>query len=103
MSQRPLHQLARDYVAAWNNHDIEELVSFFRQDAVYDDLGVGTVAPGKQEIRQHFADIFAAFPDATMKLASEPAVTGDRVLSEWVLWGTQKGAFAGVSPTGRRV
>ena len=44
----------------------------------------------------------AAFPD--LAIAVEDLVAaGDRVAARWTLRGTHRGAFLGVSPTGRRV
>lgn len=64
-----LDQLASDYIAAWNTHDVEKAAAFFVEDGVYEDLGPGTVARGQAEIRRYFTDTFAAFPDVHLALS----------------------------------
>ncbi|MDP2949618.1 MAG: ester cyclase [Chloroflexota bacterium] len=91
-----------DYVGAWNKRELDELVSFFDQDALYEDHGLGTAVRGKGAIRRYLADVFAALPDATMMFAASPLVGDDRACIEWVMSGTEKGELAGTRPGDRR-
>lgn len=68
-TKQHLDQLASDYIAAWNTHDVEKAAAFFVEDGVYEDLGPGTVARGQAEIRRYFTDTFAAFPDVHLALS----------------------------------
>lgn len=102
MSKQHLDQLAADYVAAWNTHDVGKATSFYMDDGVYEDLGPGTVARGHAEIRRYFAETFAAFPDVHVALVREPVATGEQVIAEWVMTATHRGNFAGMAATGKR-
>lgn len=102
MTEQRLGQLAAEYVAAWNTHDVEKATAFYVEDGTYEDLGLGSVARGHGEIRRYFADAFSAFPDVHIELDGEPAIRGNRVFAEWVMSGTHKGEFAGMPASGKR-
>jgi steroid delta-isomerase-like uncharacterized protein len=102
MTTQQLDQLAADYVAAWNTHDVDKATAFYVDDGVYEDLGPGTVARGQAEIRRYFADTFDAFPDVRIGLSGEPIVSGERVCVEWEMTATHHGTFAGIAATGKR-
>jgi limonene-1,2-epoxide hydrolase len=46
-------QLVRDFCAAWSRRDVEELLGFFTEDAVYHNMPMGPVT-GRDGIRQVF-------------------------------------------------
>ncbi len=102
MLKPALNELVFDYVGAWNKRELDELVSFFDQDALYEDHGLGMAARGKGAIRRYLADVFVALPDATMMFAASPLVGDDRAYIEWVMSGTEKGELAGTRPGDRR-
>ena len=86
------------FEAGWNGHDVDLLMTFMSDDCVFestagpDVCGTRHVGPGR--VREAFARVFAAFPDARFG-AARHFVSGDRGLSEWV--------FTGTSADGRKV
>jgi steroid delta-isomerase-like uncharacterized protein len=95
-------QLMRDYLGAWNDRDADRIASFFAADAVYEDLGVGEVARGRDAIREHAARVFGGFPDLHFELVR--AAHGDEFTAgEWRSSMTHLGEFSGLAPTGRLV
>jgi steroid delta-isomerase-like uncharacterized protein len=94
--------LMRDYLAAWNDRDADRIASFFAEDAVYDDRGVGAVARGRTAIAQHAARVHAGFPDLHFELVR--AAHGENFTAgEWRSRMTHGGEFEGIAPTNRVV
>jgi len=90
-----------DYTEAWNSHDTEKTVSFFTDDCVYEELGIGVVKRGKEELRAFINGFFTAFPDTNFELTSS-FISGNWYCGEWVWTGTHKGNMAGLPATGKR-
>jgi len=51
-------KMMNDYLAAWNSHDVEKLLTFFTDDAVYECTPMGKVSRGKKEIKDFFSSTF---------------------------------------------
>ena len=90
-----------EYWAAWNSHDAEKLVSFFTDDFVYEELGLGVIKHGKEEFRAFIKGFFANFPDTNFEMKSS-FISGDWYCGEWVWIGTYKGNAPGVPAAGKR-
>jgi steroid delta-isomerase-like uncharacterized protein len=93
--------IINDVVAAWNSHDTEKVVSFFTDDGVYEELGIGVIKRGKEELRAFIDNFFANFPDTNFELTSS-FISGNWYCAEWVWTGAHKGNVAGLPATGKR-
>jgi steroid delta-isomerase-like uncharacterized protein len=75
----------------WNRHDVDLLMTFMADDCVFESAAgpeaCGTRNAGRERVREAFARVFAAFPDASFRDARH-FVTGDRGVSEWIFTGT---------------
>jgi len=100
--QERVYRLVREYVAAWNSHDVDRLTSLFSEGGSYGEFGSGRIMLGQEEIRRHLIATFAALPDLTIAATGEPLTSGECVYWKWLMMATHQGEFAGVSPTGRR-
>ncbi len=91
----------RKYAAAWNAHDIERVMTYFTDDATYEDVALGLVNTGKPQIREFARSMFDATPDINFEVVSL-IVAGDRIASEWGMTGTQTGpSMTGLPSTGK--
>jgi steroid delta-isomerase-like uncharacterized protein len=90
-----VEKMFKDYTAAWNSHDVEKIAAFFTEDGVHEDVAVGSVYRGKNELKAGISPLFAACPDFKLELKSL-FCTADWVGQEWVMTGTQTGAFSGL-------
>ena len=76
---------------AFNNHDVDTVMSSFADDAVFFTVGgpevFGSKIEGKAAIADAFSAVWAAMPDAHWDHHSH-MVTGDRAVSEWTFTGT---------------
>ncbi len=84
-------QLLRDFLDAFNRHDLDAIMRSFTDDCVFDfprgPAPYGTRAEGKQAVRALLATRFAGIPDVHYG-DDRHVVAGDRGSSEWLLTGT---------------
>ena len=95
-----VEKLYRKYIAAWLARDIEAVVSFFVEDCIYEDVALGALNRGKNEVRTFVQATLTAIPDFKIEPKSVFA-TVDRLASEWIMTGTQTGDFPGLPATGK--
>lgn len=87
----PSIQTLRDFLAAFNRHDLDAIMEFFGEDCSFDfprgPHPWGNRAVGKEQVRALLATRFAGLPDVAY-LDDEHWVTEDRGVSRWRLTGT---------------
>lgn len=91
------------YLEAWNDHDIDRLLEFFTDDCVYEDVALGRINKGKEELRKFAEETFETFPD--FGVVDERGVFGashGRFASEWTMSGTHEGDQPGFPATHKR-
>jgi ketosteroid isomerase-like protein len=85
--------LMRDISAAFNSRDVDRIVSFFNDDAVFclarGPEPVGRTLRGKEMIRKTLADRFKVIPDMRWD-HKQYILAGNRAISVWTVRG--KGA-----------
>lgn len=85
-------ELERFFDEGWNQHDIDRLMTFMADNCVFESTAgpeaCGKRHTGRARVREAFAGVFAAFPDARFDEARH-FVAGDRGVSEWVFRGTR--------------
>ncbi|MEZ5091391.1 nuclear transport factor 2 family protein [Nocardioides sp.] len=91
-------QMLRDLVAAFNDHDLDRVMTFFTDDCVLEmPRGTepwGTRFEGRDDVRAGLAQRFAGLPDVHYG-DDQHWLYGDHAVSTWLLTGT--------SPAGERV
>lgn len=93
--------LLEEWAAAWSSHDTDRVVSLFTDDCVYEDIPLGAVNRGKEELKA-FADLFFhASPDLKVEVASR-FVAGNSAAIEWTMSGTHEKDLPGMPATGKR-
>lgn len=93
-------ELAHRWARAWSCHDPGALSDLFDTDSEYDDVAFAIVSPGPDGARGWAEGFLAAFPDLAVDVVTEFAIEGMEVV-EWLMSGTHRGEFDGLSPTGR--
>ena len=91
-----------DVLPFWNSGDIEGILSFYDDEIVWTNVGLGEVYDGKDEVRGFLERIFAALPDLNFTVHHKIAY-GDNVAERWTLTGTHLGTFLGIPATGRPI
>jgi len=104
MATSDLERMLDEWAMAWSsidNKDPERVLALFADDCVYEDVTLGVVARGKEELRSFVNRAFAAIPDFKYGLTSRFAASQWAVI-EWVMSGTHTGDFPGMPATGKR-
>ena len=89
-------RVGRDSFAAWNSHDVDRIASFYTEDCVHEDVAVGAVIHGVQELKKTLSGLFIWSPDVRLDLAACFGA-GNDAASEWTMSGTHRGTAPEVS------
>ena len=95
-------QLSKEAEPAWASRDVEKILNLYSDDCVWEDLAIGKVMSGKEEIRSFLNEWFAAFPDNTLETTSS-ITSGHFQCAEWINRGTHNGDFLNIPATGKTV
>jgi len=94
------------YNAAWNDHDVDAIVSMHTEDSVFENRVTGDVNVGREQIGRAISGIFAVFPDLAFE-TRRAYIRDDLVVQEWTARGTHEGPMTRsgitVEPTGKKV
>ena len=94
------------YNAAWNDHEVQAIVSMHTDDSVFENHVTGDVNVGREQIERAIAGIFSVFPDLSFE-TRRAYIREDLVVQEWTARGTHEGTMTRsgteVPPTGRKV
>ena len=106
MDGAELEEFIDRYNAAWNDHDVDAIVSMHTDDSVFENHTTGDVNIGKEAIARAITGIFSVFPDLSFEARSQ-YIRDDLVVQEWTARGTHQGAMSRsgmtIEPTGRAV
>ena len=101
-----LEEFIDRYNAAWNAHDVDEILELHTDDSVFENHTTGDLNVGKEAIGSAIRGIFAVFPDLEFETRRR-YVRDDLVVQEWTASGTHLGKMTRsgveVEPTGKRV
>jgi len=101
-----LQEFIDRYNAAWNDHDIDVIVSMHTDDSVFENHVTGDVNVGRDAIGRAISGIFSVFPDLAFQ-TRRAYIRDDLVVQEWTARGTHEGTMTRsgieIQPTGRRV
>jgi len=82
-------ELIDRYNQAWNDHDVDSIVSMHAPDFVFENHTAGERAEG-EAARDHIASIFRNSPDLTFS-GRRVYIRGGLVVSEWTATATRDG------------
>lgn len=91
------------YLIAWNTQDARTAANILAEDVRYYDSSLGTTIKGRAAAKAKVIDSFMnAVPNIYWNVVGFPVVSGKNITFEWVLGGTNTGAWAdGTSATDR--
>jgi steroid delta-isomerase-like uncharacterized protein len=96
--QRALDQWA----VAWSSSDVDKLLPLFTDSIVYEDVTLGAVSHGGNELRDFATATFGGFADMKFELKSRVvAADGKSGAMEWVWRGRQTKDFPGLPATNK--
>ena len=96
-------RLVEEDIAAINAGDLERLCACYTDDVVFVDVSdAAHPASGMDAFRASMRELFQTFPDMQVRLEhaiAEPS--GSRVVAQYELTGTMRGAMGDIAPTGK--
>ncbi|MGD0328811.1 MAG: ester cyclase [Nitrososphaeria archaeon] len=97
-----IEKILKDFDAVWNLHDVDKAVSFYTDECVLEDLGLGVVCHGKEELAALFKRTFFDTPD--LRCESKLLFNaGNWVAWEWTMTGTRaRSSNPSIRATGKR-
>jgi steroid delta-isomerase-like uncharacterized protein len=96
--------LVKDYLAAWNEHDIDRTGGFLADDVQYFDSSFGGMQHGRQAaVEQGISVFMRGVPDLRWEIRSEPIVSSDGVAYEWTFTGTHTGTWGTIRATNQKI
>jgi len=101
MSGQSLIDAARAQVEAFNSADWDRLEAGLTPDSVYDEVGTGRRAEGREAILELFRNWKETMPDAAGTVTGALA-SGDDVALELTWRGTMTGPWGDIPATGKR-
>jgi steroid delta-isomerase-like uncharacterized protein len=81
---------------------MDNVLPLYTDDCVYEDVTLGVVNHGKDELRAFGGLFLSGFPDVAFELTSQVAA-GERAAGEWIMTGTHTGNLPGLPATGRSI
>lgn len=93
--------IAKQYLDAWNAHDADAITGTFTTDGTYCDPATGEISG--DAIGANARHLWSAFPDLSFEIVSIAEAGLSKVVIEWIMKGTNTGAFQGLPPTGRSI
>lgn len=92
--------IVQQWAAAWSSGDMKRVTNLFVDDCIYEDVTLGVVNRGKDQLTTFGEGFFAAAPDLQIELVSHFA-SSERAAAEWWFKGTQTGEVLGLPASGR--
>jgi steroid delta-isomerase-like uncharacterized protein len=93
--------IVKQYLDAWNAHDADAIVKTFAPNGTYSDPTTDEISG--DAIAANAKRLWDAFPDLSFEIVSMSEAGAGRVVVEWVMKGTNKGAFQGLPPTEKMI
>ncbi|HPA45902.1 MAG TPA: ester cyclase [bacterium] len=87
---------------ALNTHDLDQALSYFATDVVYDFTPQPPVMQGTEQVAAFFGSLFQAFPDWHVT-RTRVFVSGNYAVTESIVTGTQLGQWGDIPATGNSV
>lgn len=88
------------WAEGWSSHNMATVASVFTDDCIYEDVALGVVNHGKNELKAFGDGFIAGAPDVKVEVTSRFSA-GDMAAAEWEMSGTHNGDLPGMPATGK--
>lgn len=106
LTKAEMRAFLEDYAMAWNDHDLDAVVSRLTEDVVWDHPFTIEPLRGRAAARADLAETYRSFPDLHFPVEDSRIYPGDdhaSAVATWTMVGTMAGPARGAEPTGRTV
>jgi len=102
MAKPAIDQLWSEFARTWSSHDMNQVLPLYTDDCIYEDVTLGAVNHGKEELRRFGQMFISGFPDVRFEMTSG-FVAANWAGGEWIMTGTHTGNLPGLPATGKGV
>ena len=108
MDETAIRKLVDGLISAWNDRDIDRMLSYLDESVIWDDpaMLVGP-AKGKRAVLEFSKNILQAFPDFSFRIRAPVCIarSGDYCTIPWEITATHTGPFGplGLAPTNQTI
>lgn len=95
-------EVVQSYFDAWNHRDAAALMASLTADGVYTDPLVPQGVSGSA-LTGYAQGLWEAFPDLHFELTRSGILDERHIAAQWIMYGTNTGAFNRLPPTGKKV
>jgi steroid delta-isomerase-like uncharacterized protein len=95
LERRPIEEV-------WNGGNLDVAEECFTPDYVNHDPSIPEEIRGLEGFKHNVTAIRSAFPDFRMRIVDQVA-EAEKLVTRYVITGTQEGELAGIPPSGRRI
>jgi steroid delta-isomerase-like uncharacterized protein len=88
------------WAEGWSSHNMERVASVFTDDCIYEDVALGVVNKGKEQLIAFGNGFIGGVPDLDVEVTSS-FVSGDKAAAEWTMTGTHSGDLPGMPASGK--
>jgi predicted ester cyclase len=94
-------EAVKNAIARFNARDLDGYLDMFDRSVIFHGLS-RKLKPGVGGLRDYYTALRDGFPD--MRLSSEDLIAeGEKIANRYTFYGTHKGAYLGVAPTGKLI
>jgi steroid delta-isomerase-like uncharacterized protein len=87
---------------AWNTHEVDRILSLYREDFLFVDPTTSHPIKGHEGLRHYAERMLRTFPDGQFAVL-DVVQQGETEVANWEFTGTQSGPFMHRAPTGKRI
>ena len=103
-----VHSFLERWLAGWNEHDTDALVSLCTEDVLWEDPALPRPERGRQAVREYLDTTWTMLPDIAFTAPEPPMASlddGPHAAVVWRMTATMLGPdpWAGFAPTGKRM
>ena len=96
-SAHDVEEVLKNYMSAWDEHNIPKIGSFYAKDVIWYDLPSNSTTRGQSKVTTAVTDAFMGYvPDMYWVKSGDTFISGNTVTYEWTYGGTFNGSWGDV-------
>ncbi len=94
VSAQNIEEVLKEYMAAWGEHNISKISTFYANDVIWYDLSSDTTTKGKEKVSKAITDAFMGYvPNMYWVKSGDAFVSKNTIIYEWTYGGTFDGKW----------
>lgn len=98
-----VNEVLDQYIAAWNEHNLQKIDTFYADDVIWYDLSYDYTTKGKENVTKAITDAFLGYvPDMYWARSGDLFISGNTIIYEWIYGGTFNGEWDSIPVKNKR-